>query len=160
MSTYITVEDVTTRLSNEIRPILQLADDVDLPTVHADPKLIAAVTDTNGIVDSYLGQAYELPITTIPQAVVPYAVSIVRWLLLVDRHDMATEMDKTKYDEAIAFFQAIVDGNASLGLPEGSLPEISGQPSLTNIASALDPYEDDWSSATDGLGSKEAFARW
>lgn len=161
VSAYITPTDVFTRNPKQVKGMLDRAESDSTATTVADTKLVAAVLDANGVCDSYIGQLYTVPLTTIPQCVVPHATAIAVWLLMQDRNDMGgAEAEQSRYDAAIAFLESVAKGTLSLGLPAASITDVSGAPEVTQIATGLDPDDDDWSSPTRAFGDEEIFTQW
>ena len=70
-----------------------------------------AMTNADGLIDSYLSAKYALPLDTTPAQLTAVSLDIARYRLYDDR---ATEQVQRRFDEAIAWLKDIAKGVASL----------------------------------------------
>lgn len=111
--TYATLSDLIERAGDvEIR---QIADRDRDGT--ADPEVItAALKDADNIINGYVGAKYALPLPTVPDIVVTWAVSIARYVL---HRNGAIKNVRTDYEDAIAALKDVARGAIVLPVPAG-----------------------------------------
>lgn len=98
--------------------LLQLADLDGDGT--ADAAIIESrIRDTDGEIDSYLGQRYSLPLSHLPDILEARAADILRYRL----HDhQPPQVVRDRYDDAVSWLRRVARGEASLGLPVSDEP--------------------------------------
>jgi phage gp36-like protein len=107
---YATLADLIARYGD--RELVQLTDRADPPAGLIDPDVAAkALTDASAMIDSYLGQAYTLPLATTPSVLVETCQSIARYKL---HPGEATDRVRTDYTDALKWLGQIAKGQASL----------------------------------------------
>lgn len=92
------------------------ADEADAldPTVMA-----AALADADAEIDSYIGKAYALPLTTVPARIVDLAKDIALYKLYPSN---PPEDVRNRYKDAIAFLVSVAKGLAVLPIESGAAP--------------------------------------
>ena len=88
-----------------------------------------ALEDASAEIDSYLAQAYQLPLPTTPRLIQRLCVDIA-FHRLSPEADLATEHRRTRYDEAVSLLKRLAKREVTLGLPEA--PNARIKPSLTS----------------------------
>jgi phage gp36-like protein len=73
-----------------------------------------ALTGADGIIDSYVGVKYELPINPVPDVLVEYAGDIALYRMSAEVGTY-TEEKRQRYDDAIKWLMAVAAGKAVLG---------------------------------------------
>jgi len=103
----------TARLAEISDPLGQAADSA---------KLQVAVDDASAEIDSYLGRRYLLPLASVPPVLRRLAcdIAIYRLMSLLDKESV--EDARKRYQDALAWLQAVVEGSQSL--PDGSGSEL------------------------------------
>lgn len=110
---YITQTNITDRIS-EAELILITTDDPAAVAPDSD-KVNAAIADADGVIDSYVGKRYVVPMTDVPKVIVRHCVSLAVSFLYRDRSTPRDDENiKDNYDEAIAFLKDISVGKAIL----------------------------------------------
>jgi phage gp36-like protein len=86
-------------------------DDPTITVVNPVP-LNRALTDAAALIDSYLARRYQLPLSQVPQVLIPYALDIARYRLdrIRDRDDV-----RKRYEDAIKWLEGVRDGKNFLG---------------------------------------------
>ncbi len=98
--------------------IIQLTDKADPPTGAIDDTVLnEALADADGVIDSYIGSRYTLPLGSVPRILQRYACDIARFFL---NEDQAGETVRRAYDDALKFLKAVADGLVTLGLGEAA----------------------------------------
>lgn len=77
----------------------------------------AALEDASAEIDSYLAQAYQLPLPTTPRLINRLACDIA-FHRLSPEADTATEYRRTRYDEAVSLLKKLAKREITLGMPE------------------------------------------
>lgn len=88
-----------------------------------------ALEDASAEIDSYLAQAYRLPLATTPRLIQRLCVDIA-FHRLSPEADTATEHRRTRYDEAVSLLKKLAKREVTLGLPEAPTGRI--KPSVTS----------------------------
>lgn len=75
--------------------------------------IVRALTDGAAQIDSYIGRIYTLPLTVIPQVLIPYALDIARYRLdrIRDRENV-----RARYSDALKWLESVRDGKCHLGV--------------------------------------------
>ena len=123
---YCTLADIERRITSD--DLVRLADhDGD---GLADAAVVTqAIEDAQGVIDSYLGVVYAVPIPApIPDVLRQYCVTMAVYFLCKGRRALTPETIDN-YDKAIAWLKAVVAGTATLGIPTPPAPS-SGAPSV------------------------------
>jgi phage gp36-like protein len=86
-------------------------DDPTIAVVNPVP-LNRALVDAAALIDSYLARRYQLPLSAVPQVLIPYALDIARYRLdrIRDREDV-----RQRYEDAIKWLESVRDGKCLLG---------------------------------------------
>lgn len=150
MGNYIDQSNIEARFpadSNELTLIT--TDDAD--AVAPDPDVITeAITDAEGMIDSYVGKRYVVPLSPVPAIVEKLAVTISLYYLYTSvsniRHDENIEKN---FEKAIEFLKDVSKGNAVLQGATGV--EISRSDSLS---------EGNAFSANDRVFSRTLLEKW
>lgn len=103
-------------------------DDPDATTVE-ETVFATHVEDAEAEVDTYLGQRFSLPLSTVPVVVRRLAARVTRYRLYVMRPGGPEDWIRADYEQALATLSLIRDGKLSLGT------DASGQP-VTAAASS------------------------
>jgi phage gp36-like protein len=71
-----------------------------------------ALTDAAALIDTYLVRRYALPLSVVPQVLIPYSLDIARYRLdrIRDREDV-----RKRYEDAIKWLESVRDGKNFLG---------------------------------------------
>lgn len=96
-------EHETVMLTNLDTPMAAVIDSVPLNR---------ALLDGAALIDSYLSRRYQLPLTVVPQVLIPYALDIARYRLdrIRNREDV-----RKRYEDAIKWLESVRDGKCFLG---------------------------------------------
>lgn len=78
-----------------------------------------AIDDANGLIDSYLGARYPLPMAIVPVVLKRVARDLVRYGLDID----PDETVQRRRDEAVKFLTGLSKGEVSLGMPAADEPD-------------------------------------
>ena len=117
--TYATLDDLIQRAGEA--EILDVADrDGDgIP----DPEVVAAaLRDADKMINGYVGVKYDLPLTVIPDQLLPWAISIARYFL--HRHG-GPDYVVRDYDDAKASLKDVARGLSALTDVDGRSPAAS-----------------------------------
>lgn len=113
---YASQDDLVTRFGE--RELVELTDRADPPSGEVDAAVVAAaLADTDGEINGYLGVRYPLPLAEIPTLIVNLACDIARYRLFEHR---ATVQVEARYEAAIALLEKIRDGEQQLQLASGA----------------------------------------
>lgn len=94
------------------RDLVQLTDRANPPAGLIDQAVAEkALSDASAIIDSYLLQAYALPLATTPAVLVETCQTIARYKLYPDA---APERVRTDYADAIKWLERVATGRAGL----------------------------------------------
>lgn len=117
---YASPEDLVERAGLE--ELLQIADrDNDFAP---DPDVIeAALTHADNLVNGYIAVKYRLPLTSVPDLVRTWAVSIARYWL---HRDAPPDYVRQDYQDAIAALKDVARGLIQIPDAEGNAPASSG----------------------------------
>ena len=87
----------------------------------AKRRIEQASSESDGLVDGYLGKRYALPLASIPGILVTWARAITRYKLHGDRiTDANTDPIVRDYKDAIKFLTLVAEGKFSLGIDDPS----------------------------------------
>jgi phage gp36-like protein len=80
-------------------------------TINTVP-LDRALTDAAALIDTYLARRYALPLSVVPQVLIPYSLDIARYRVdrIRDREDV-----RKRYEDAIRWLESVRDGKNFLG---------------------------------------------
>lgn len=85
----------------------------------AQERIENVITETDGLVDGYIGGRYTLPLAVVPVILSAWARAIVRYKLHPYREgDEKTDPVVRDYRDALKFLQLVADGKFSLGLQD------------------------------------------
>ncbi len=126
---YATLNDVITRVPNDV--LLYLTDDENegMITPAAETRIAAAITDGSSEADTYLGQVYGLPLPATPPILHARVLDIIEYRLFTRRGirpGTADESVEKKYKAAIKWLENISMGKATLPLPSAAGGDSSG----------------------------------
>lgn len=126
MARYATLQNLVDRFGNDA--LLIAADRDGDGMVDADV-VDQALADADAEIDTYVGQQYKLPLTTVPRILTKLAVDIA-FDTLSPEADTATEHRRTRREKAIQLLKSIAKGEVSLGIQEET--PVSIKPSVTS----------------------------
>lgn len=107
---YITKAQLIARFGRD--ELTQLTDR-DRSGIIDDVALDAAIADAGGLIDSYIGARYALPISQPVPILTRYAGDLVRYFLFDDR---ATDEVIRRYDDVVAYLSKVSKGTVQLGI--------------------------------------------
>ncbi|HEV2675273.1 MAG TPA: phage protein Gp36 family protein [Aliidongia sp.] len=115
---YATQEDLVARFSEA-----ELIDQSDRENSGAiDPVRVGqALADASARIDGYLADRYQLPLATVPAALVPLCCDMARYLLA----DHPTEQMRLRWEDALAWLDKVAQGRYGLGLDAQSQELVS-----------------------------------
>lgn len=122
--TYATLADMQARFND--RELIQLTDESDAPAAIDEIKVGKALTDASGLIDSYIGGRYTLPLATVPHQLVRFCCDIAWKYLWGDR---ASEQVQKNHDAALKFLEHVSAGKAKL--------DVEGSPAPSNVGSPI-----------------------
>jgi phage gp36-like protein len=118
---YCSVADLVARFSET--EIAQLTDVEDRETVN-DAVALAAIVEAGGVIDSYLGALYALPIIdTVPSQISAVCLDIARYRLYDDH---APETVRKRYEDAISWLKLVMDGRIRLAISAPATDALTG----------------------------------
>lgn len=113
---YASQADLVTRFGEH--ELVELTDRADPPSGEIDAAVVtAALADTDGEINGYLGVRYPLPLVEVPGLVLDIACDIARYRLFGHR---ATVQVEARYEAAISLLEKIRDGEQQLQLASGA----------------------------------------
>lgn len=118
MPQYCTQQDIEDRYGSDA--LLLIADRDNDGTVDAQA-VSDAIDDASAEIDVYVGEAHDLPLPTVPSALVRVCVDITVYRLSATA-DIGTEEKRQRYEDAIALLKQIAKGEISLGLTDPPTP--------------------------------------
>ncbi len=114
--TYASQADLETHFGT--LELIQLTDRATPPADAIDVAVLGhAQAAADAEIDGYLAGRYAVPLSPVPPRVVDLACDITRYHLYTHA---APDLVAERYRAAIAFLKLVMDGKASLGLPETS----------------------------------------
>lgn len=124
MTLYCTPADLLNRYG--LTEVLQVAAAHDGAMVDM-AKAGRACADASDLVDGYLRQRYQLPLTEVPSLLTRLACAIARHDLHLGGDRQPTEQVVAERNQALAFLKDVQAGRADLGLaPSGGVPAEAG----------------------------------
>lgn len=122
---YAAVSDLIMRMSE--REIVQLTNpNIAGASAVNEAVANAAIADGTGLIDSYLGQRVDLPLTSVPQLVSTLTVDLAIYYLhtKIGNSNTTDSPVQKLYDDAIKHLERFARGETSLGLhiPPGEEP--------------------------------------
>jgi phage gp36-like protein len=129
---YCTKQNLIDRFSEG--ELIQLTDQSSAGVIN-DTVLNQAIGDAAGEIDSYLTARYDLPLATVPPALVLKACDMARFYLY---DEAVPDIVQKRYDNAIAWLKLVAKGDISLG-PDGAGEEIvsDGSPEMQSAGSVF-----------------------
>jgi phage gp36-like protein len=115
-------------LKNDISEaeLIQLTDDDDAGVV--DETVVAdAIADADSEIDAYLRARYDLPLDTAPRILKKLSVGITLYYLF-HRRQIANEVIKERYDNAVKLLDRIAKGQVQLVEADGDAVTDEGGP--------------------------------
>ncbi len=109
---YATEADIIARYGQDA---VTIAADRDGDGQSDEGVIDQALADAGSLIDSYLAVRYDLPLPQVPDALTRACVDIVMYQMAADC-SVATEEQRRRYEQAIAYLRMLADGKASLGL--------------------------------------------
>ncbi|MCF2910796.1 DUF1320 domain-containing protein [Pseudoalteromonas sp. DL2-H2.2] len=111
---YATTDDMKTRFNDQDLILLTEREnsapgEVDLTV------LMQSLADASAEMNAYLAGRYQLPLSTVPQALTRICCDIARYFL---SGDGAPEHIQQRYQDAIKFLQSVNQGKVSLGIDQ------------------------------------------
>jgi len=104
---YSTASDITARYDNEI--IKDVSDNKSTGTINTT-LLDVLIADADSLIDTYLLQAFDVPLTTVPTIIKLCSVDIALYKLYRNRYDDKIPKDIiSRYEEAIKFLERAVE---------------------------------------------------
>ena len=102
--------------------------------------VVAAITDAQSEIDSYLSTKYTLPLSTeqVPASLIRITCDLARYYLYNDR---APETIRTRRNEVIDYLKSLARGQVDLGIPSNDQPGTSSN-ELSRVKSAASNF--DW----------------
>jgi phage gp36-like protein len=100
-----------------------------------DTVLNQAIGDADGEINSYLTKRYDLPLATVPPALVLKACDLTRFYL----YEVAVpEAVQKRYDNAVVWLRGVAKGDISLGLDgAGAETDSAGLPEMQSAGSVF-----------------------
>jgi len=77
--------------------------------------LSQAVASAGGLIDSYLGTRFSVPILPVPDVLLTRAVSLAIYFLKLGR-DSVTDDARRQYEDDVAWLREVVAGSVTLGI--------------------------------------------
>jgi phage gp36-like protein len=109
---YSTVDDIKKMLPEEL--IIQLTDDEATGSLN-QARVDEAIAQADAEIDSYCGERYSVPFTTVPDIVKKLSVDIAIYNLYSRLVRDMPEVRSERYRSSIKQLEAIAKGNISLG---------------------------------------------
>lgn len=109
---YSTVDDIKKMLPEEL--IVQLTDDEATGSIN-QPRVDEAIAQADSEIDSYCGERYSVPFSTVPDIVKKLSVDIAIYNLYSRLVRDMPEVRSERYRSSIRQLEAIAKGNVSLG---------------------------------------------
>jgi phage gp36-like protein len=109
---YSTLDDIKKQVEEAV--LVQLTDDAGAGAVDTDI-VTWAITEADGVINSYCQGRYSLPLYPVPPRVVGLSVDIAIYNLYSRRVDEMPENRKDRYKEAIRFLELVAAGKVDLG---------------------------------------------
>lgn len=109
---YSTLDDIKKQVEEAV--LVQLTDDAGAGAVDTDI-VTWAITEADGVINSYCQGRYSLPLYPVPPRVVGLSVDIAIYNLYSRRVDEMPENRKDRYREAIRFLELVAAGKVDLG---------------------------------------------
>jgi phage gp36-like protein len=114
--------------------LIQLTDEAGAGVID-DAVLNEAIGDAAGEIDSYLTGRYDLPLASVPPALVLKACDMARYYLY---DEAVTDIVQKRYDNAIAWLKLVANGTISLGLNgAGAEMDSAGQAEMQSAGSVF-----------------------
>jgi phage gp36-like protein len=109
---YATTRDLITRFGEfEIQNLASIDGDEVLD----NDKIASALSDAEAEINSYLGQRYQLPLSSVPEVVKGACCDIARYNLYANQ---TTDEVQARYNKRISWLRDVASNRASLGLAE------------------------------------------
>lgn len=96
--------------------------------VDVDVALGRALAQASAEIDTHLSARYELPLATLPAAMVAPCANIAVYMLAI-RHSALTSTIEDRYKQTTELLQRIADGKAGLGADE---PQVTTDPDASS----------------------------
>jgi phage gp36-like protein len=125
---YATTRDLLERFGEE--EMLALSDRAGSGSLNTSV-LSRAIEDASGEIDGYVGNQYELPLSTIPPVLARLCCDIARWRLQEDR---PTDVARQRYEDAIAFLTKVAEGKVQLGVDGSNEQPAAASSALPRIS--------------------------
>lgn len=126
MPRYVSTQGIINAYGEE--KVTLLADKTDDGEADLTP-VARAITFAEGLVDSYLGVVYDLPLpgivemtepegnASVPGVLPGYVADIVLYRLAAD-HDKLTKELRRRYEDALAWLKMVAAGELAIGTPD------------------------------------------
>ncbi|MFD2177751.1 gp436 family protein [Veronia pacifica] len=105
---YATVNDILTRYGEDVLFTLAHHEgELD------EPAVVRSLTDASGLIDSYLGSRYPLPLNDTPQVLTRLTIDIALYWLSEDGGG-ATDEKRQRFEDAIQWLEGVAKGRIEL----------------------------------------------
>ncbi len=116
---YATVDDMLARYGEDVvYPLVDKDHDDTLDDAAASRSL----RDASGLINSYIGTRYPLPLNEIPDLLTRLCVDIALYWLSEDAGG-ATEEKRQRFEDAIQWLENIAKGRVALGMEDTTDPD-------------------------------------
>lgn len=93
------------------REIIQLTDRTNTPAATIDDTVVnRALDDAQGLIDSYIGKAYALPLAAVPAILVKLCADIARFYLRGGEGLDKDASERLAYNDAVAYLRDVSRG--------------------------------------------------
>lgn len=139
MGNYISQSDIEGRFPSDSTELALITTD-DTGATTPDAAVIAeAIDDAEGIIDSYVGLKYVVPMTSVPLAIVRAAVSLAIYFLYENKSTArADENIRKNYEDALQYLKDVSAGKAVIVGATGVEQTLAQDPSTVSYFSAED----------------------
>ncbi|GAB62650.1 MAG: DUF1320 domain-containing protein [Candidatus Jettenia sp.] len=128
---YSTLNDIKKLISEA--SVTQLTDDENTGAVN-QTRVDEAIAQADAEIDTYCGQVFTVPFTTVPDIVKKASVDIAIYNLYSRRVEQMPETRRDRYKDAIALLTKIAEGKISIGeQPEPASPGEGGVQSTKTL---------------------------
>jgi len=109
---YCTQDDILNQL--DVNTLILLTDDAGVGEVD-ETVVTRAVADADATIDSYCQGRYTVPLSPVPDKARQVSVDIAIYNLYSRRDDVAPEIRKDRYKEAVRWLEQVAAGKITLG---------------------------------------------
>lgn len=109
---YVTQQDLIDRFGST--ELIQLTDRTNMPATTIDATVVAAaISDAENVADSYMAKRYALPLSPVPDVLVPVVANLARYNLYGERAEKESAIYRN-YKDAIAWLKDVSSGTVQL----------------------------------------------